>query len=307
VESVGLFSKHLPFSSSNNAITYFRHALALDERRVKFIPSFHGGFSEPDKADDRVHKVHKADYKVQKDENRLNNLDATRTDVKEVFFAGAHCGTLPAFQPTADMLLTDVLSDVGGGSVSNGERHSLARIPLRWMIKECFDVKTGIIFDAHMLKHQVGLVLYPGTTHEAQPPYPPPDDLTESDDGFSLRRMLTSPFSWIKSKFSQTSPPESVSDRKKPAYKDGFFFKGGFQEELNDALSPIYDELDKHWYWKAMEWFPCELPPSPEPFVSMTSLKGLLGRNASSWITQTTPGATGTCMSPHFLVYPRCR
>jgi hypothetical protein len=184
--------------------------------------------------------------------------------------------------------------------VSNGERHSLARIPLRWMIKECFDVKTGIIFDAHMLKHQVGLVLHPGTTHEAQPPYPLPDDPTESDNGFSLRRMLTSPFSWIKSKFSQTSPSESVSDRKKPASKDKFIFKGGFQEELNDALSPICDQLEKYWYWKVMEWIPCGLPPSPERFGLMTSLKGSLGRNAPSWMTQMTPGATGSCMSPHF-------
>ena len=49
------------------------------------------------------------------------------------------------------------LQDVGGGSVQNGTRNSLARIPLRWMVRECFKVDTGIIFDGHMLKHEIGL------------------------------------------------------------------------------------------------------------------------------------------------------
>lgn len=42
----------------------------------------------------------------------------------EVWFAGAH-------------------TDVGGGSVKNGERYSLARISLRWMIRQCFKCDTG--------------------------------------------------------------------------------------------------------------------------------------------------------------------
>ena len=46
--------------------------------------------------------------------------------------------------------------DVGGGSVPNGTRNSLARIPLRWMIRECFKCDTGIIFDAAQLQ-QAGL------------------------------------------------------------------------------------------------------------------------------------------------------
>lgn len=35
-----------------------------------------------------------------------------------------------------------VCLDVGGGSVPNDTPHSLARIPLRWMIRECFLAKT---------------------------------------------------------------------------------------------------------------------------------------------------------------------
>jgi hypothetical protein len=36
-----LFPRHLPFIRTNTSIHYFRHAVALDERRAKFIPSFY--------------------------------------------------------------------------------------------------------------------------------------------------------------------------------------------------------------------------------------------------------------------------
>ena len=73
MESVGVDSKSLPFSHSNNTIKVFRHALSLDERRVKFTPSFcTGGKPKDQRAEDE-------------------------TDVKEVFFAGVHCGALQLF------------------------------------------------------------------------------------------------------------------------------------------------------------------------------------------------------------------
>lgn len=82
VESVGWTDSQLPFCSSNNAIQYFRHALALDERRVKFIPTFWGGGYEPEEKDCMVHEF----------ERHVNGLHVTAADVEEVFFAGAHCG-----------------------------------------------------------------------------------------------------------------------------------------------------------------------------------------------------------------------
>ena len=77
VDSTGLFPKHLPLSGSNTAIDFFRHALALDERRVKFIPSFWTGETPTAK--------------------QLNSGEEIER-VEEVFFAGAHCGKLP-FSP----------------------------------------------------------------------------------------------------------------------------------------------------------------------------------------------------------------
>lgn len=39
VDSVGLFPRRLPFTTSNSVVKTFRHALSLDERRAKFKPS----------------------------------------------------------------------------------------------------------------------------------------------------------------------------------------------------------------------------------------------------------------------------
>ncbi|EJD05526.1 uncharacterized protein FOMMEDRAFT_103603 [Fomitiporia mediterranea MF3/22] len=75
-----------------------------------------------------------------------------RTDVLEVWFAGCHC-------------------DVGGGSVPNTTPNNLARIPLRWMIRECFLARTGIQFEADRLR-DLGLdpvTLYPRVSQPTHP------------------------------------------------------------------------------------------------------------------------------------------
>ncbi|KAI0675761.1 hypothetical protein C8Q78DRAFT_347430 [Trametes maxima] len=70
------------------------------------------------------------------------------TDVREVWFAGCHC-------------------DVGGGSVPDEKKHALARIPLRWMVRECFRTKTGIRFHGDLLKQ---ISLDPATLWPDPPP-----------------------------------------------------------------------------------------------------------------------------------------
>jgi len=204
VESVGWVSRPFPFASSNNSIAYFRHAMALDEHRVKFLPFFYT---------EERYKQHE----IKELEHHVNDLYVEKTDAEEVFFAGAHC-------------------DVGGGSVPNGERHSLARIPLRWMIRECFKVNTGIIFDAHMLLHEVGLDI--DSILEAPGPLSPSIlDSAESDDA--------------DDKVPHPSSSQSTCSIKGPV----FISKGEPQEELNDAVSPINDELKK-LHWKFIDWHP---------------------------------------------------
>lgn len=79
MSSVGVIrDKNLPLSDMAGHICYFRHALALDERRVKFLPEYvqNGASTE---------------------ENGHSSGQPTNTDhgssfprVKEVWFAGTH-------------------------------------------------------------------------------------------------------------------------------------------------------------------------------------------------------------------------
>ena len=108
-----MIEKHMPFSGENNAILYFRHALALDEHRVKFRPFFRPGgkpkherthieVSErsEDGSEDSLDMIEgqQSSGVVHDFELRVNSENGSETDVKEVFFAGAHCGMFPSIQ-----------------------------------------------------------------------------------------------------------------------------------------------------------------------------------------------------------------
>lgn len=120
----------------------------------------------------------------------------TPTDVEEVWFAGCHC-------------------DVGGGAVANEVRHNLARIPLRWMIRQCFLVNTGIMFHCELLKR---LGMEPTHLHPVVPPRPAMDTVA------------------------------------KPLYATN-----EEEEDLLDALCPIYDELKIAPGWWILELIPTKL------------------------------------------------
>jgi uncharacterized protein (DUF2235 family) len=159
VASVGIISgRTLPFVNSNQAITTFRHALSLDERRAKFRPNYyHRPIEQPNKtrlnfsgnrspdgpsfetlktkssrALKYIRQLHLKDDTSPSSET-LGSLGSeteehSPTDVMEVWFAGCH-------------------SDVGGGAVTDNTKHSLAQISLRWMVKEVMNSECGIIFD----------------------------------------------------------------------------------------------------------------------------------------------------------------
>ena len=167
VASVGFIPRTLPLSSTPwNKATYFRHALALDEHRAKFkakqfekkdstdanarwetvAESEENGTVRTMSRERNTSNKSKSDafetadngcaieadlYTRQKPQQRL----AKQTDVLEVWFAGAH-------------------ADVGGGAEKNVVRHKLAQIPLRWMLRQCFECDTGIIFKVHRLAEE---------------------------------------------------------------------------------------------------------------------------------------------------------
>ncbi|KAF5358616.1 hypothetical protein D9758_007671 [Tetrapyrgos nigripes] len=206
VDSVGIIPKRLPFTTSNTIVRTFRHALSLDERRAKFkanlwnrstpveqnlgtTPKHKQEMWFPDEPSESNHtqrdqgtgkegekgrqshsrsrQSHEKDPSrpsfewVDSDDQIQSSFEGQYsardlldrpTDVEEVWFAGCHC-------------------DVGGGSVKNFTRHSLARISLRWMVRECFKTRTGIMFDSSRLR-LIGLdaaTLYPVVTPRPDP------------------------------------------------------------------------------------------------------------------------------------------
>ena len=199
--------------------------------------------------------------------------------------------------------------------MKNGRRHSLARIPLRWMIRECFNLGTGIIFDAHMLHHEIGLDV---DMHEerlaiesiCQPPHAPLEvtgNLEGPDPselkGFSLLQIpcavisaIYSPFYWVWGEVSP-SPPKSTSTPEGPLP----ISEGEAKEQLNDAVCQIFDQYEKHWYWRAIDRMRRKSPhfpacisgnePIPRPKLPQkdTSLR---------WTVRTIPGPTNPCEYP---------
>lgn len=144
VSAVGIYprnDKH-PYTSVNYATKYFRHALALDERRIRFRPqTWHETTTEREQELDVDEPVFPAS-----DEGDYTPPSRNIADVKEVWFSGVSNSCLRYnhrlhFFPGAH-------ADIGGGSHHNRLRNSLSYIPLRWMIREVEEAKCGILFDA---------------------------------------------------------------------------------------------------------------------------------------------------------------
>ncbi|KAH7876941.1 uncharacterized protein C8R40DRAFT_998572, partial [Lentinula edodes] len=224
VDSVGLIPKRLPFTTSNTIVRTFRHAISLDERRAKFKPNF---WNLPHPRSD--HSQDLPPSRPTYSDNRLSDYEerfslhseynTTPTDVQEVWFAGCHC-------------------DVGGGSVKNSTRHTLARISLRWMIRECFKANTGIMFNSQRLR-SVGLdpsALYPFIS----PRLPP----------LSSEKIHTiAPIPQKKSKLHRVLA-------KKDNEKTRILSEE--EEDLEDVLSPKYDQLKIAPFWWILEVIPMQ-------------------------------------------------
>jgi hypothetical protein len=128
-------------------------------------------------------------------------------------------------------------TDIGGGSVVNGTRNSFARIPLRWMIRQCFLIaNTGIMLHKATFP-KVGLD--PDTLFFQVLPRPPTI--------FQDSNVHTIPV---------PKPLVVCDDRKAVVYTDGGSFVNEAEEDLADALSPMYDQLKLAKYWWILEMIP---------------------------------------------------
>ncbi|PPQ84948.1 hypothetical protein CVT25_004461 [Psilocybe cyanescens] len=112
VSAIGVFrGPNLPETTTGmRYVCTFRHALALDELRVKFLPEYANGGEGPLYAEDGS-----------------KGTTAPLGDVKEVWFAGSH-------------------SDIGGGNVTNLELDHFGP-SLRWMSYEA--IKKGLKMEPH--------------------------------------------------------------------------------------------------------------------------------------------------------------
>ena len=293
VASVGFIPRTLPFSAGANSIHYFRHAMALDERRAKFKPlqfeqqkldlkrrktvdnTPKGIFkrlfeNDIDMLLDMIFKIlllivfyttgikgdaikTKADYQAEKkamvngvNGNEHDNMDEQfklqkeaneridefETDVKEVWFMGAH-------------------ADVGGGAMDNECRHMLSRIPLRWMIRQCFECDTGILFDTARLAEQ-GLDVVTMWPHYKKPTKPvvgPQPELLEKK-----RKKTLAPLA-RRSVFLPIGPENTIEDA--PTAEDlSYILPSESTEDYFDAMAPINDQLVQAKGWWILEFWP---------------------------------------------------
>lgn len=169
-------------------------------------------------------------------EHELRNDETERppADVLEVWFAGAH-------------------ADVGGGAVRNETRHVLARIPLRWMIRETFKCNAGILYKRDALA-ETGLdvpSLWPIVQHRQRPQVGPSPAVLELSKHKELPALARRPHAlkhftahgdldYPKSAGEADLLPEQVED----------YF---------DALAPMNDQLMQAWGWWFGEFWPVKI------------------------------------------------
>ncbi|KIW06010.1 uncharacterized protein PV09_03191 [Verruconis gallopava] len=201
---------------------------------------FDGGVSEDYKG------MTRKDIEQEKLERYFEALDATRrkhhavkTDVLEVWFMGCH-------------------ADVGGGAVKNEERHKLSNIPLRWMIRQCFECNTGILFDTAALADH-GLDM-----HSLWPKYVPPQEPTMEPAPSTIDMYNKSALAPL----NRRSALLRIGTYHRRADEEDFSaFREAHQsallpestEDYFDARAPINDQLKQAKGWWVLEFWPIKV------------------------------------------------
>lgn len=279
--------------TASNKIDYFRHAMALDEHRAKFKicrwkrQDTTQEMSSPSKKlrslrnslrrthhserarDLELSAVKKSSRKssgtstavslsnghIEEPHNRANPFDDDRAtdaeidyeaevrdedserapaDVLEVWFAGAH-------------------ADVGGGAVRNETRHVLARIPLRWMIRETFRCNTGILYKRDALA-ETGLdvpSLWPKVQTRLRPAVGPSPKILELSKHSELPALTRRPHALKHfTAHGNLDYPTSAGDADLlPEQVEDYF----------DCLAPMNDQLVQARGWWMGEFWPVKI------------------------------------------------
>ncbi|KAH7014434.1 uncharacterized protein B0I36DRAFT_278318 [Microdochium trichocladiopsis] len=273
VASVGFFPRKLPLSKSPpaNTVRFVRHAMALDERRAKFKvcqwnqddPGAPAGLPSASTTLQATKGEKQGDNASCSDNDTMNSLARRHdedcrhrhdfdTDVLEVWFKGAH-------------------ADVGGGSVENEARHMLSRIPLRWMIRQCFECNTGILFDTERLA-QLGL-----DVHGLYPKYQKLDR-SELDRGGGqpdqrlmrkYKQETLAPLDWRSAVLNieregrkddgKSAPKQTVEDQAAVMDKAQYILPSEVAEDYFDSRQEPCDMLRKKRMWWIVEIWPVKI------------------------------------------------
>ena len=271
VSSVGLIEDTLPFASSNSIVRIFRHALALDEHRTNFKANqYHK--SSREEANRGI-----TDQTLAAEGVKVKDTDVKEVRVRSCYLLGLWRIMLGLvfwmpfwlyrFYIYLIWLISLInfgspLADVGGGSgtflghppyfwiqfhhfmfdlVANGIKPCLARISLRWMIRECFKTNTGILFNTGGMKE---IALDPASLSDKALTRPPaiPIDSSYTPKLYiaNIPKQGTAPI--ITDDSTQTAGVKSATTEE--------------EADLQDSLAPIYDQLSIKKIWWILEFIP---------------------------------------------------
>jgi hypothetical protein len=187
------------------------------------------------------------------------NLPISRRFGSQVLIAVSPPPSHPP-SPSLSHHLTRKSPDVGGGSVPNDTRHSLARIPLRWMLRQLFILNTGLLFHKNMF---TSIGIDPNTLHPHVLPRPAPLTYTPS---CPAHRFMP-PLNFARDE-KRTVPGGTGTETGDGDGGEGEGEEGGEvgkvkeafvseeMEDLLDSLTPIYDQLRMVKGWWVLEVLP---------------------------------------------------
>ncbi|KLT40011.1 hypothetical protein CC85DRAFT_287892 [Cutaneotrichosporon oleaginosum] len=256
----GIGLPRLPFAGGVQAVKFFRQALALDERRIRFTPEYRYLDQRESQLCNNVTEAQETLAKARR------TGDAAQIAAAEIAFARAvkareeeyptHSWTFDngrLKRRRIDCWFMGSHSDVGGGSDFNGDP-SLSNIPFRWILREAVDC--GILLSSTGVRYLKAV---------AMPSGPPGGDghgeIREYPSDATLRRLER--LDNIVS--DQLVNPQSEQDRR---------------QELEELRSKIpQSELRKLVYLVAQRDV-CAGPPSIDamrpPKVSLKNIWWLL-------------------------------